>query len=165
MEIRELTYSDVEEYYIYIKEWIKYDEKIVPQSSNIEHKNFYDYVDFLYNEKFNSEWVENITLFCFENNEILGAINIRYHLNKELLNVGGHIGYGVKKTKRGMGVATKLLSKGLEILKLRGCNYALLTCDSTNISSQKVINEFNHQKLSNFKNPDGGITFRYKILL
>ena len=65
MEIRELTYSDVEEYYIYIKEWIKYDEKIVPQSSNIEHKNFYDYVDFLYNEKFNSEWVENITLFLF----------------------------------------------------------------------------------------------------
>ncbi|PTH12049.1 hypothetical protein BU607_11275 [Staphylococcus auricularis] len=96
---------------------------------------------------------------------MLGAINIRYQLNKDLLNVGGHIGYGVKKTKRGMGVATKLLSKGLDILKLRGCNYALLTCDSTNIASQKVINEFNHQKLSNFTNPDGSITFRYKILL
>lgn len=99
MEIRELTYSDVEEYFIYIKEWIKYEEKIVPQSSNIEHKNYNDYVDFLYNEKFNSEWVENVTLFCFENNEILGAINIRYQLNKDLLNVGGILGTVLKRLK------------------------------------------------------------------
>lgn len=165
MVIRELKYSDVKEYKRYIKEWKFYNEKIVPQASDIKTKNFNDFIEFLNNEKRNSKWVNNTTLFYFEKNEILGSINVRFHLNESLLKVGGHIGYGVKKSRRGNGIAEKLLKKGMETLKLNGYHYALITCSSENIASQKVISKFKNKKISNSIDNEGYIQYRYILHL
>ena len=52
---------------------------------------------------------------------------------------GGNIGYGIIPSKRGLGYGTKALKLTLEKAKELGLKKVLLTCNSTNIGSKKVI--------------------------
>ncbi len=51
----------------------------------------------------------------------------------------GHIGYGIKPSARGRGLATKQLELALEKAKELGIERALITCDRTNVASRQVI--------------------------
>ncbi|CAK1240168.1 GNAT family N-acetyltransferase [Fructobacillus cardui] len=52
---------------------------------------------------------------------------------------GGHIGYGVSPDFRGLGYGNKLLELGLEKLREKGIRQAVLTCNSSNENSKKII--------------------------
>lgn len=71
--------------------------------------------------------------------EVLGSIHLRHELNDMLLIDGGHIGYGVRPSARGKGVATAALALGLEEAKKRGITRALLVCESSNPLSRRTI--------------------------
>ena len=73
----------------------------------------------------------NLTLYFLvdKKNRILGAAHIRHELNDSLNMVGGHIGYGVRPTERKKGVATTILALALPIIKGKGIDSALVTCD------------------------------------
>lgn len=72
-------------------------------------------------------------------NQFLGAIALRHELNDYLLNFGRHVGYSMRPSARGRGLATQALRELLPIAKARGMKRILLTCDSDNYGSQKVI--------------------------
>ncbi len=81
-------------------------------------------------------------LFAFNRkNELVGRTSIRHFLNEELLNVGGHIGYGVVPSHRRKGYATLILKESLIWMKenLPEIDRVLVTCDEGNIGSQKTI--------------------------
>ena len=61
---------------------------------------------------------------------------------------GGHIGYGVRASKRQKGIAGLMLKLMLEKVKSAGIERALLTCEDLNIGSAKTI-ESNGGKLEN----------------
>jgi predicted acetyltransferase len=71
--------------------------------------------------------------------EIVAVSNLRHELNESLLAHGGHVGYGVRPSKRGRGYATELLRQTLVEARKLGIQRALVTCDKLNPASAKVI--------------------------
>ena len=72
-------------------------------------------------------------------NKIVGTINIRWNLTKEILNFGGHIGYGIRPTERRKGYNKINLYLGLIEAKKVGLDKVMLDCSTTNIGSDKTI--------------------------
>ena len=97
-----------------------------------------------------------------KDNYIVGMIDIRYYLNEYLTQVGGHIGYGVRKTERNKGYAKQMLKLALEKCKDLKIKKVLITCDEDNIASEKVILSAN-AKLEDIRNVDGENKKRFWI--
>ncbi len=66
-------------------------------------------------------------------------IDIRHRLNGYLLQVGGHIGYSIRKSERRKGYAKEMLSLALEKCKDMNIEKVLITCDKENIASAKTV--------------------------
>lgn len=74
-----------------------------------------------------------------DDGEILAVYNARHTLNDRLRVFGGHVGYSVRPSARGKGVATRMLRHAMEDLRARGATSLLITCDPTNVGSARVI--------------------------
>ncbi|ABR48399.1 GCN5-related N-acetyltransferase [Alkaliphilus metalliredigens QYMF] len=95
---------------------------------------------------------------------LIGMIDIRHRLNDSLLNLGGHIGYSVRKPERQQGYATEMLELALiECVKLN-IKKVLITCDKDNVASAKTIIK-NGAELENEISEGNRITQRYWITL
>jgi predicted acetyltransferase len=79
------------------------------------------------------------TLWWVDGEDYLGRIAIRHRLNDFLLEVGGHIGYDVRPTRRRQGHATAMLQAALPWALGLGIDPALITCDVDNHGSIRVI--------------------------
>jgi len=84
-------------------------------------------------------WVRSALFGAFDDGELVGRVSVRYELNDWLLQVGGHIGYGVVPDHRRRGVAAALCQFGLGEVLGAGVEQALVTCDSTNAGSIATI--------------------------
>jgi len=73
------------------------------------------------------------------NNEYIGRVSVRHELNENLLRAGGHIGYDIRPSKRRLGYGKRALQLALPEAKKLGIHKVLVTCDSTNIASRKII--------------------------
>jgi predicted acetyltransferase len=71
--------------------------------------------------------------------EVLGASRLRHTLTPALEDVGGHIGYSIRPSARGQGYATLQLALTLERARALGLARVLLTCDTANLASARVI--------------------------
>ncbi len=74
-----------------------------------------------------------------EGDEYLGAIDLRHYLNDVLRDGGGHIGYSVRPSARGRGLASWALGQVLLKARELGLERVLLTCDPDNGASSRVI--------------------------
>ena len=99
-----------------------------------------------------------------KDNYIVGMIDIRHYLNEYLTQVGGNIGYSVRKTERNKGYAKQMLKLALEKCKELKIKKVLITCDEDNIASEKVILSAN-AKLEDIRNIDGENKKRFWIEL
>lgn len=79
------------------------------------------------------------TLWWVDGEEYLARLSIRHELTPFLLDQGGHIGYDVRPSARRRGHATAMLRAALPITKGLGIDPVLVTCDSDNVASRKVI--------------------------
>lgn len=139
IEFRRLTINDKVAFEEYMREWNN-PEEIVPTATNYSrYSSFEDMIEKLDMRESGQDWVKNTTFFYFIDGVIIGAANIRHKLTKDLLNTGGHIGYGVARSYRGQGYATKILQESLAFARSIGIEKALITCDEDNIASSRVI--------------------------
>ena len=97
-----------------------------------------------------------------KDNYIVGMIDIRHYLNEYLTQVGGNIGYSVRKTERNKGYAKQMLKLALEKCKELKIKKVLITCDEDNITSEKVILSAN-AKFEDIRNVDGENKKRFWI--
>lgn len=74
-----------------------------------------------------------------ENDEYLGAIQLRHYLSDFLLDAGGHIGYGIRPSARRRGYATWAVGAVLSEARALGLTRVLITCDEDNAGSACVI--------------------------
>lgn len=100
--------------------------------------------------------------FVDRGRRILGAIDLRHRLNEYLLRFGGHIGYGMRPSCRGKGLAPYMLALCLEKAKEQGAARVLVTCDDENAPSAKTI-EACGGCLENKVGEGGRLTCRYWI--
>ncbi len=84
-------------------------------------------------------YVPQTIYWLIDNDEFIGRVSLRHRLTKSLLQVGGHIGYYIRPTKRQKGYGKKLLELTLIKAKELGLTRVLVTCDERNIGSKKVI--------------------------
>lgn len=78
-------------------------------------------------------------LFAFHENKIIGLASVRHEINPDSHSVGGHIGYGVLPAHRNIGVGSDILKQSLAYCHQLGLSKVLITCDSENLASIKVI--------------------------
>ncbi|MFL6174769.1 MAG: GNAT family N-acetyltransferase [Marmoricola sp.] len=85
------------------------------------------------------DWVLCTSLWWVEAGEYIGRLAIRHELNDWLREVGGHIGYDVRRSRRREGHATAMLAAALPIAAGLGVERALVTCDTDKVASRLVI--------------------------
>lgn len=70
---------------------------------------------------------------------VLGSIHLRHELDERLLADGGHVGYGIRPSARGRGVATSALALVVDEARAMGIERLLLVCDADNPASRATI--------------------------
>jgi predicted acetyltransferase len=85
------------------------------------------------------DWVHCTYRWMVEGDRVLGAISLRHGLNHFLINVGGHIGYGVRPSERRKGLAGWALARTLEEARRLELDRVLITCRLTNEASASTI--------------------------
>jgi predicted acetyltransferase len=83
--------------------------------------------------------VPDTKLWITQERTYLGAVSLRHRLNEHLLVEGGHIGYSVRPSAWGRGIASWALAATLEQARSMGIERTLLTCEETNPASVRVI--------------------------
>jgi predicted acetyltransferase len=99
-----------------------------------------------------------------EDDTYLGAITLRHELNDFLLQVAGHVGYGVRPSARGRGLAAWALRAVLPHARALGLTRLLITCDDQNLASARTI-EKTGGVLEDVRDTELGHTRRYWIEL
>lgn len=70
---------------------------------------------------------------------IVGESRLRHYLTPSLEIEGGHIGYFIRRSVRRLGYGTKILELMLEKAREKNLNRVLVTCDTDNIGSARII--------------------------
>lgn len=70
---------------------------------------------------------------------ILGEIRFRHYLNESLQQEGGHIGYHIRPSERAKSYGTAILRLMLDELRSRSLDQVLVTCDTDNLPSARII--------------------------
>ena len=89
------------------------------------------------------EWGKYYLYLVFDNDKLIGLLNIRYNLTDELRNQYGDIGYGVRPSERKKGYATKMLKYALDVCKEKNMIDVILGCYENNYGSNKTIQKNN----------------------
>jgi predicted acetyltransferase len=74
-----------------------------------------------------------------DEHRILGCCRLRHTLNAFLEELGGHIGYDVRPSERRRGYGTLLLRLTLDKARDLGLKRVLVTADSPNVASWRII--------------------------
>ena len=122
------------------------------QTQSAHDGGFWDAENFVYEEWMESNsdiemglgipegWVPAVQLVAFaRDGQAVGFLNLRLRLNDHLLQEGGHIGYSIRPSARGKGLAKEQLRQGLQVAKSKNIKRVLVTCDRDNAASRGVI--------------------------
>lgn len=125
-----------------MEEWLALEQDFSPYA--IRKNDYRDFEYYLENLEIRQEQdgrVPDSTYFCLDldENVFVGAVNIRHYLNESLLFTGGHIGDGIRPSRRRKGYATAMIRLALEKCRELGLHRVLMTCDKDNIGSAKSI--------------------------
>lgn len=118
-------------YYEYLKQWN--DEVITPTISDLRGRRYETLLKELYELEHEVEvpkgyFPEGNYLFVDENEDIIGFVNIRHHLNKLLLNTRGNISFGIKPSERKPEVTQALIDLSLHQAREMGIQKIKLVC-------------------------------------
>jgi predicted acetyltransferase len=84
-------------------------------------------------------FVPSTHLWYVDGTTFLGRLSVRHWLTGWLRDYGGHIGYDVRPSARRLGHATAMLRQALPWCARLEIDPALVTCDTTNVGSRRVI--------------------------
>ncbi|RYJ00012.1 MAG: GNAT family N-acetyltransferase [Actinomycetales bacterium] len=74
-----------------------------------------------------------------DDGEVVGFLALRHRLTAWLLEEGGHIGYGIRPSRRGQGHASRALGLAVTAAAGLGLERVLVTCDEDNVGSRRTI--------------------------
>ncbi len=97
-----------------------------------------------------------------EGGSVLGGIALGHHLNDFRLHARGQVGFGVRPSARGRGVATWALAQMLNEARDVGLERVLVVCTDDNVASAKTIERCGGV-LEDVRLTDLGLARRYWI--
>jgi predicted acetyltransferase len=99
--------------------------------------------------------------------ELIGRVSIRYALNQRLLRFGGHIGYGIRPSRRRQGFGRQALVLAKANVRAQGLSRVLLTCADSNVGSARIIESCGGEleNIEPHSDPPHVMTRRYWIAL
>lgn len=110
--------------------------------------------------------VRSNTYWLFDGARILGRSQLRHVLTPELEYEGGHIGYDIRPAERRRGFGTLILALTLERARAFGFERVLLTCDTDNTASARIIEKHGGRLASRaVSHRSGKLISRYWITL
>lgn len=77
--------------------------------------------------------------WLMDGDRFVGVVEIRHHLTEALRLRGGHIAYAVRPSARGCGYGRMALSMAMRPCLNLGLRRILVTCDTTNEASRRII--------------------------
>jgi predicted acetyltransferase len=84
--------------------------------------------------------VPSILFWLIDRGEFIGAVSIRARIDTHVLaHFAGHLGYGIRPSKRCLGYATRQLTLALAICRGMGIGVVRLSCGEDNIGSRRAI--------------------------
>lgn len=95
--------------------------------------------DFAAGRNFPAGCVASSTFWLVESGEIIGVANLRHALNDEIRRRGGHIGLGVRPSRRGHGYGSELMSLTIQEAWKRGIEEVHIHCYKSNRASARMI--------------------------
>ncbi len=130
----------------FIREFITYNSNI-NGTGGMDIDNYDEWLEKTlsshHGKELRKKYVPASTFFAVieETNRIVGMVNIRHSLNKDLIDSGsGHIGYSVRPTERGKGYATRMLNMAITYARdVLNINDIFIGCNKTNLASRRVI--------------------------
>jgi predicted acetyltransferase len=160
---------DLEKQYLeFYHEWKDSGEVMVPWVIEKDPSDFEAMLAFIENNSkgvnLAEGWVPDSTYWLVDTEKnVIGAVNIRHSLTENLLNAGGHIGYGIRPSARRKGFATQILALSLEVAKELGIEKVLVVCDEGNRGSARTIIKNGGVPAEDFIEEDGNVIKRYWI--
>jgi predicted acetyltransferase len=144
MELVHPSASLRDSYRALVAEFVSNNEKLVPFTLSFPHDDFAAMLAKLAECSrgigLPDGFVAHSTFWLVEHGaEVVGVSNLRHALTSALRRDGGNIGYGVRPSARGRGLATKLLRLTLLRARTVGLKRVLLTCAKENIASARTI--------------------------
>lgn len=156
------------DYLSFYEEWKSTGEEMIPWVIGKDPSNYKCMVQELLDAEkgigLKEGWVPDSTYWLVnEDNRILGVVNIRHTLTENLMNVGGHIGYGIRPSERQKGYATELLALSLMKTQELGIERVLIVCDAWNIASEKTILKNGGVQDTDFIEVNGNVVKRFWV--
>lgn len=105
-------------------------------------------------------YVPQTEFWLVDKGEYIGRVSIRQRLNEHLMQIGGHIGYNIRPSKRAQGYGNKILELALHEARKLGVEKVRITCDADNVASQKIIERNGGAFDSATPNPETGVDKR-----
>lgn len=150
----------------YVQEHFDNNETSISASLDLSKMEYSDWVEKINNNVTigDEEFGKNTLYLCFDNDELIGLLSIRYDLSKEYREKYGDIGYGVRPSKRNKGYATKMLEYGLSICRQKGMKEVIIGCYKDNVASVTVIKNNKGILLSENDNYEKGRMSQYYLI-
>lgn len=153
-----------------LREWEAYGGHIAPWAMTLHDLSYEDWLTFLKRGESKltckAGMVPGHLYLLMEGEELIGAIDIRMELNDYLQKFGGHIGYGIRPSRQGMGYGKKQLALALKLCKQEhGLDRLLITCNKDNRASAAVIIANGGVHDGDVVDGDGKLVSRYWVTL
>ena len=125
----------------YVIEHYSNHERSISASLGMTNMKYEDWVEKVNrnSQKADDEWGRYYLYLVFDEDKLVGLLNIRFNLSDNLKELYGDIGYGVRPSERRKGYATKMLEYALQVCKEKKMKEAILGCYENNYGSNKTI--------------------------
>jgi predicted acetyltransferase len=119
------------------------DENRHPFPLDFDHRDFPALLDKIRHYETSDDlpepFVPSSTFWLVEGGEIIGMSNLRHRLNAVLKQSGGHIGLGIRPSKRGLGLGSRLLQMTIDQARLMDIGDVHVHCYAHNQASANMI--------------------------
>jgi len=108
-------------------------------------------------------YVPESVFWLVDGGKYIGCISIRHRFTPLLRREMGHVGYEVRHSERRKGYGKLMLRLALGEAKKIGLKKLLVTCDTKNTGSRKIIEVNGGEFAGKVKSVEKGYKFRYWI--